>query len=139
MRRCTVQEQKRQRQLSQISQSCQLSVDGLRAAASSTGTSRKYFSADTHYFQFCQGHAWNPLPGDDFLHFELFCCRVVQNCSAPICPCLHVGHPQTSCGSWLYLPVGPNDSPRKVPVGHQQVIVDTASSPADNHSTSQGD
>ena len=57
----------RKQQLSQISQSCQLSVDGLRAAASSTGTSRKYFSADTRYFQFCQGHAWNPLPGDDFL------------------------------------------------------------------------
>ena len=96
----------RKQQLSQISQSCQLSVAGLRAAASSTGTSRKYFSADTRYFQFCQGHDWNPLPGDDFLLYVLFCCRVVQNFSAPICPCLHVGHPQTVEVGFTY-PSGP--------------------------------
>ena len=105
----------RMQQPSQISQSCQLSVDRLRATASSTGNST-ILPPDVFYrrdplLPVLPSACLQPIAGRR-LYFVLFCCRVVQDSSASICPCLHVGNPQPSCGTWLCLAVGPNNSPR---------------------------
>ena len=89
----------RKQQLSKISQSFQLSVDGLGAAATSTGTSRKYFSADIRYFQFCQVHACNPLPGDDFL----LCVILLPSCSELFSPDLSMSTCRPSANFMLKL------------------------------------